>query len=340
MKIDKIIDAIGMIDDEKIRDAKTHTASIYRFSFKKTAAIIATIVLCLTVSVPVLSAATEIDPIYQMIYLVSPTIAQKLKPVRMTCVDNGIEMEVVSAYIYENEAHIVVSMQDLEGDRVDETVDLYDSYRINSPFDSTGICSILDYNEETGKTTFLITISQWGDKEISGDKITFYVREFLSNKTKFDGEIPIDLNSVKAVTETQKRECVYHPPFENAETETWQEPCLIPDSNYENFIDGIDLTGYGYIDGKFHIQIAVRNRVENDNHGLFYLVDENGEKHYCDYDVDWRVTENDIRIDYFEYIFDIPMEKLSNYKLYGYFVTSEGTTKGNWQVTFPLENME
>ena len=343
MKNDKLIDAIGMISDDKILKAKNTTAKIYKFSVKKTIALIAAVVLCLTASVPVLAAATEIEPIYNAIYSISPSLAQKLKPVRMSCEDQGIRMEVESAYIHDNEANIVVSMQDIEGNRVDRTMDLYDSYRINRPFSSTGTCSSLDYDEETGKATFLIKISQWGNEKISGEKITFSVREFLSNKKEFDDEISLNLQELDIITNTQNRTRYYHPPYEDAEIQEWQEPCLIPNHEYEDFIDGIDLTGYGYINGKFHIQIAIKNRLENDNHGRFYLVDKEGNERYCDYSVDWRnttkVSENKNSIDYYEYVFDIPQEEIVNYKLNGYFVTSNGTTKGNWQVTFPLENM-
>lgn len=344
MKNDKLIDSIGMISDEKILNAKNTTVKIYKFSIKKAIALIAAIILCLTASVPVLAAATEIEPIYNAIYRISPSLAQKLKPVKMTCEDQGIRMEVESAYIHDNEANIVVSMQDVEENRVDKTMDLYDSYRINRPFSSTGTCSSLNYDEETGKATFLIKISQWGNEKISGEKITFSVREFLSNKKEFNDEISLNLQELDIITNTQNRTCYYHPPYEDAEVQEWQEPCLIPKHEYEDFTDGIDMTGYGYINGKFHIQIAIRNRLENDNHGTFYLVDKEGNERYCDYSVDWRnttkVSENKNRIDYYEYVFDIPKDEIVNYKLYGYFVTSSGTTKGNWQVTFPLENMD
>ena len=343
MTTNKLIDAIGIISDDKILNAKNTTAKIYKFSIKKAIALIAAVILCLTTSIPVLAAATEIEPIYNAIYSVTPSLAQKLKPVRMSCVDQGIRMEVESAYIYKNEANIVVSMQDMEGNRVDKTMDLYDSYRINRPFSSSGTCSSLDYDEETGKATFLIQISQWGNKKINGNKITFSVKEFLSNKKEFNEEIPINLQDLNVITKTQNRTCYYTPPYEDAEMQEWQEPCIIPNHEYEDFIDGIDLTGYGYIDGKFHIQIAIKNRLENDNHGYFYLVDKEGNERDYDYSVDWRnttkVSENNKRVDYYEYVFDIPQDEIVNYKLYGEFIISEGTTKGNWQVTFPLENV-
>ena len=41
---------------------------------------------------------------------------------------------------------------------------------------------------------------------------------------------------------------------------------------------------------------------------------------------------------YEDYIFpDVPADALSDYALYGEFVTSRGAVKGNWSVTVPLE---
>ncbi len=340
MKIDKLVDAIGEINENKIRNAKVIPSKIKRISFRRAVALVAAIILCITLSVPVLAAT--VDPIYLMVYCISPSLAQMLKPVQLSCEDNGIKMEVESAYIYENEAHIVVSMQDLEEDRIDQTIDLYDSYRINRPFGSTGSCSRIGYDEEAGKATFLITISQWGDQKIGGDKITFHVREFLSHKQQFEGEIPLDLSTVTTATKTQKKN--YTGMGFNSmlytEEAIREERCLVPSDDYGEFvIDGIELTGYGYIDGKFHIQVGIPNRLENDNHGLFYVFDENGEKKYCDYNISWKETVDETVVTYEEYIFDIPPEEMKKQKLYGEFITSQGTTKGNWQVTFPLENM-
>ena len=83
--------------------------------------------LCFCFSVPAL-AATGIDPAYEMLYSISPYIAQKLKPVNESCIDNGIEMKVVAAEIYNEKAEILISLRDTIDSRIDNTTDLSDSY--------------------------------------------------------------------------------------------------------------------------------------------------------------------------------------------------------------------
>ncbi|MDE7200181.1 MAG: hypothetical protein K2O15_15055, partial [Lachnospiraceae bacterium] len=43
---------------------------------------------------------------------------------------------------------------------------------------------------------------------------------------------------------------------------------------------------------------------------------------------------------YDEFVYDLSPEDIENYQAYGYFVTCRNRTKGNWQVTLPLENAE
>ncbi len=310
------------------------------YSFFKSAIVLASICLCLSFAMPALAATVE--PIYQLMYLVSPAIAQFFMPVQKSDEDNGIKMEVVSAYIHDNMAEIYITMQDITEKRIDETTDLFDSYSINRPFDSLARCQRVGYDESTKTATFLITIEEWGNKDIVGDKITFTVREFLSNKQIYDDiEIPISLSSVDIAEKTLRASNVTGGGGIDYEQVHEENPiALLPSSPIDEFpVDGIDLTSIGYIDGKLHIQTAVTNDLDNDNHGFFYLKDSNDTKIDCSYSFDFvNQYEQPGRISYCNYVFDIPHNEISKYKLYGHFVISGLKTKGNWKVTFPLVN--
>ena len=313
------------------------------YLFWKPAIALVFICLCLSLSIPVLAATVE--PIYRLMYMVSPTIAQFFMPVQKSDENNGIKMEVVSAYIHDNVAEIYITMQDLTEQRIDETTDLFDSYSINRSFDSSAHCERIGYDESTKTATFLITIEEWGNKDILGDKVTFTVRQFLSHKKTYDDiEIPIPLSSVDVGQKTQKVSNItggggikYNEYIDSEDNII----ALVPASPMGQFtIEGIDLTGIGYIDGKLHIQTAVKDNLDKDNHGFFYLKDSNGKKIDCIYTFSFvNQYEQPGRIDYSNYVFDIPQSEISNYTLHGYFVTSGMITKGNWKVTFPLERL-
>lgn len=333
--VDKLIDAIGMIDDSKIQDAKSFTVKSKKIIVRKAASVAAAVLLCFTLSISALAAT--VDPVYQAIFSISPSVAQALKPVKLSCEDQGIRMEVISAAIYENEAVIYISLQDMTGDRIDETTDLFDSYRINRPFGSAASCSLTSYDEEAGTATFLIHISQWNNEKIEGDKITFSFSEFLSHKNQFDGELSeLDLSKITTAEETQKPESVRG--GGGVIPVDYETACLVPIAGgILSPVDGVTVTNAGFIDNKLHIQIYFKDILTYDNHGYINLQDESGNQAES-YSISFWDDESVGSYD--EIVYDISPEEIENYRAYGYFVTCNNRTKGNWQVTFPLENAE
>lgn len=318
---------------------KNHKAKA-RPIFRRPVAIAAAIVLCLTLATPVLAA--NVPAIYELMYLVSPTVAQYFIPVQKSYVDNGIAMEVVSTYIHNDTAQIYVTMQDLTGDRVDKTTDLFDSYSLHIPFDSNSHCEQVGFDETTRTATFLITISTMDGKDINikSGKVTFSVREFLSHKTALE-DVPVDvkLSNVQEATQTQS---VYASGFSGKDTTSNMNASdkytvLTPGSSLDSPIKGLDVTAIGYLDRMLHIQLATTGKLIFDPHGYFYLVDQDGNKVQSDYSVNFiEDADSDNRVDYQEFLFNIPQSEVETYSLYGSFYTSGLHTEGKWQVTFPL----
>ena len=335
MNTDMLVNAIGMIDERKIEDAKSFTVKSRKKMLRKAVSVAAAVLLCFTLSVSALAAT--VDPVYQILFNISPAVAQTFKPVKLSCEDQGIRMEVISAAIYGNEAVIYISLQDLTGNRIDETTDLFDSYRINRPFASVASCIFISFDEETKTATFLIHISQWNNEKIEGDKITFAFSEFLSQKNKFDEKLSgLDLSNVTTAEETQKPASVRGGggmiPVD------YETDCLVPlDGGMLSPVDGVTVTNAGFIDNRLHIQIYFEDILTYDNHGYIDLRDEAGnsaENYSISFWDDEKVGSYD------EIVYDISPEDIGNYQAYGYFVTCKNRTRGNWQVTFPLENAE
>ena len=306
----------------------------------KTAVALVCSCLCLLLAMPVLAATVE--PLYQLMYMLSPSVAQFFMPVRESDEDNGIKMEIVSAYIHGDTAEIYLSLEDLTGNRIDETTDLFDSYAINRPFDSSAHCELVGYDENTKKATFLIILEQWGDKDIAGEKITFTLTQFISNQTKYeDIPIAIDLSEIVTAEKTQIATNVRGGGGSDYEKHvgTRDPIALLPTQPMDGFaVDGIDLTGIGYIDDMLHIQTAVKDNLDKDNHGYFYLKDGDGNKISSNYNFGF-VNQYDQpgRIDYNDDVFDIGQNEIENYTLHGNFWVTGDCTRGNWSVTFPLE---
>ena len=334
MKRERLLSAIGEIDEELVAGAMERPKRRVRRT-RPLAALAAAVLLCAALAVPALAAA-YVEPAYQLLYAVSPAIAQGLKPVNLACEDNGIRMEVVSANVHGDSAEIYVSLRDLTGDRIDGTTDLFDSYSIHTPFDSQGGCTLACYDEDTGTASFLISITQMNQRDITGEKITFSVGEFLSHKTEFQNSLDeIDLSTARQDPETQQ-EVNLRGGSGDLEAASACTEFLTPQEDFAfSPTPGVTVTSMGWIDGALHLQAHYEDILETDNNGYLYLMAEDGTILESDWsDSFWDEREKG---SYEEYVFHVTPEELEGCRVYGHFWTCDTLVTGDWQVTFPIE---
>ncbi|MCH5192336.1 MAG: hypothetical protein J1F11_00135 [Oscillospiraceae bacterium] len=336
MKINNLIDAIGMIDDTLIIEAKRPAPKI-KLKQAKPAIAAAVLLLCLSAPLPT-AVALGSDTAYQALYLISPAAAQVFKPVRKSCTDKGIMMEIISASVDGSKASFYISLQDLEGKGLDPTVDLFDSYSINCPYDSTGYCSFSEYDEETNTAYFLVNIERMDRKKIRNDKITFSVKELIFGKQDYEGVLSeIDLTNIPYEPDTQSSIPYRGASFKYKEPDYRDYRYLIPDASpLASPVDGVSVTGIGYINGALHIQTHYEDIGRTDNHGSVYLADESGSRIEFDNECDISFWDDEHKGSYDEKIIEMPYEDISDYRLYGSFLTSKGYESGKWEITFEL----
>ncbi|NLO86809.1 MAG: DUF4179 domain-containing protein [Clostridiales bacterium] len=327
--------------------------------FKRTITIALALALCAALGITALAAS--VPEVYEFLYRVSPATAQFFKPVKIACDDNGIRMEVISTYVHGNTAEIYISLQDVTGDRLDMTTDLYDSYSINSPFSFSGfMVKNGSYDDETKTLTSLITITLNDGQKFEGDKLTFRLGNFLSHKQIFeDLALDVDLSnvsltpSIQALSHDRLRggggngidEYPMHAPIEEGLPMTFD--ALSPASQPIAVVDGVTLTAIGFIDGKLHVQTLYDDILRTDNHGYLYLKDSNGNIVSTLYSISFWAEKvahaqdmaliREGRDSYDEEVFDISPSDLDEYTLHGNFFTCDTLVEGNWEVTYPLQ---
>lgn len=290
-------------------------------------------------------AALAASPAYQWLYELSPQVAQFFVPVRESCEDNGILMEVLAARTEGNSTNLYITLRDLTGNRIDETIDLFDSYHINTPFDSSGTCTLAEYDSETQTAVFLISLTENSNRDLAGKKVTFSVQSLLSKKKSesdiYLGGIP---ESFSKGTMALSFDAPPHSDY------TLFSVSEYPVVNRSVTVltpaeDGLDLpgsynyriTGTGWIDGRLHIQIATSQRTARDAQAQLRLLDQGGT--IIEPIGKYAFSQNNVgegRIDYEEYIYDLPQGDLTGYSLYGDFSIAGLRTDGNWQVTFRM----
>lgn len=114
---------------------------------------------------------------------------------------------------------------------------------------------------------------------------------------------------------------------------------LVPQGELYDLGGGMTVSAIGLIDERLHIQIAVKDNLQTDNHGSFYLKAKDGAVLHpivtADFNnVDGRVLPE--RIDDHDAVFELPQGGLAGYELYADCWQSGMLIEGNWQVTFKL----
>lgn len=326
MKTDTLINAFGMIDDKLIEEAHK-PVHIRKRSYRGLAAA-AAVVLCIAMPLPVAVAAGS-ETAYQALYAAAPAIAQTFKPVQKSCTDHGIRMEVISAETDGSEASVYLSMQDIEADRLDETIDLFDSYGINLPYDNVGHCSFSRYDEAEKTAYFVVHIERMDGKDIKSGKMTFTVHQLIAHKVRTEGFIDeVDLSAVTEADDTFVPDNIYG--YSDMYADDGTPVCLRPsDTPLFYAADGAAVTGVGMINGRLHVQLLFADRYTTDDHGFIHLIGGDGEDteggsiHFGNYN---------------EYVYDISPEELPNCRLYGEFVSAPPCISGNWEVTFRIDD--
>lgn len=328
---DALLDAIGSVREDYIAEADASpTRRIRKFPV-----VLAAVLLCMALTVSALAAA-DVEPVYNFLYALSPELALTLKPVRMSCVDNGIELEVISADVEGDTARIFLGLRDLEGNRVDETTDLFDSYRIHMSSDLVATCSFAAYDPVTGQAQFLVEITRGDGKPIRKDKITFSMDRFISGKQEFVGPLELDLSSaeMQPATQTDVIPRGYGWTDESYADFTL-EKYLLP-SELLSPMEDISITGMGWVDGYLHIQTHYADILKTDAHGGVYLKDASG-NNICDvFEVSFWDKDNS-GSSYSEQIFDITPEEAADCRLFGQFYSADMLTEGHWEITFSLD---
>lgn len=278
---------------------------------------------------------------YDVLYAITPDIAIKLMPIYASCEDEGILMAVEGISIQDNCAYVYISMQDLKEMRIDESIDLFDSYSIHTNADQIGGCTLVDFDEENQKATFLITVQHMDGTPIEGGVMTFSVSQILTGKNEIQAELTqISLDAISEVTETQKEEGLdirggsYTDGY--ATTEMAGKYLYVDNSKLFVPTPGVAVTNYGFVNDKLHVQVYYEDILQYDNHGYIYLSDTNGDKVLPECStVFW---DEEKKGSYEEYMFDVSADDLGKYKIYGHFFTCQNLVEGDWKVRFTIKN--
>lgn len=339
MNADNFVNAVGMIDEKYLdidnRSSKIRHKKILKKLIAPAAA--AVLILCPLPAMTALGYSTA----YNILYTVSPDIAQTFKPVNRSCESNGFEMTVISAEVSENEANVFLAIHDTTESCPYGDWDLYDSYDIKTGKDMVGHCSFSEYDSETHTAYFVVNLKTMdGSRLLNGKKVTFSVSQMLLGKIQTESDIDqIDLGSVSYESGTDPGKYNFNGKYgysDMPEPEDYRflipqnEPLCSP-------APGVQIMNIGYIDNALHILVKYEDQLETDNHGYVSVADSDGNKVCEKTEVGFYYRDRSGKDEMVEQIFPLDYEELKNYSLHGEFSTTQKHIYGDWEVTFSLD---
>lgn len=315
-------------------------------------AMVLTVVTALSfVTLPVLAA--KVPAVYRFIEGISPTLADWVVPLEASCTDRGIKMQVEAIHVEDNQAEIYVSFQDEEekDDIINGRMDIYEGYGLlsRSGKSSMGGCSFAEYEEETGKAYFKVSVM--ADEAFDRDKLTFYAYA-LSVGSPMSQKRPIDLNGILYEADLKsepvsgrggtdwenirERLKEYKPAEEFPDDPRFQYAVMDAVPVNECAADEFTITGIAYLDGLLRVQICMGDILAGRQAQLF-LVDEKGNEQSNGVSLSWSENYEGIDYVFYEYYFAGPFEDLDDYSMYGIFCDTGERVEGEWSVTFRVE---
>lgn len=302
--------------------------------------------------------AANFSSFQNLIDRINPKNAEFMETIELVSIDQGIKAEVVAVSRYENMVKAYITIEDLEGDRIDKDFTFMDYVNIkgsnNSPVSSMG-SSIVDYDEENNRATLFIEAESSAGFE--GETLTFsFTNIFYDRKSYTEHKIDIDSGKIDrnpsyvntTVSEFMSWFSEDHL-FGGFELDTEVVPILTPHNMDYKFpeMDSNIISSVGIIDGNLHVLVWRDKEVEGEGYSI-YLVDSEGEVINYDAYMRFEMDRSDNHIEqypepndgydiYEQLVFDIDTDNLSQYKLYSDYSTSKRAT-GDWKITFEAED--
>ncbi|WP_145148173.1 DUF4179 domain-containing protein [Paenibacillus xylanexedens] len=266
-----------------------------------------------------------------------------LQPVHQVSEDQGIRMEVIGAVRDGDTTEIYVSLSDLTGHRIDDTLDVYD-YRVTGG--NANNAQIIHY-DDANKTAIVRFLIQG---KVSKNRITVQINTLMSGTSLQDGyNVQVDWEKLLQEKQNNSYDILDRDRISGwggtADIHLETDPIPVLHQDVTNvLVSGIDwmhISNIGFVEGKLHIQINPNNEIGEYNHGYFYFTDEQGQKlDIPEYSISYgHYMKGQVRFggDYIEYVYDLSsVDQLDKLRLQGSFTSISEVVQGNWKTTFNL----
>ncbi len=260
-------------------------------------------------------------------------VSRFLSPVEQSCTQNGITLQVESAYWEGHTVCIVFTLQDTQGNRLTADDLWLDDYRIDGWTQGSGSYQLLNWDEGTQTATFFAEFSVLNCTLDAAEPLTFSVGTIHPVLSRLDGEeLPVSLSDVPTKAAVQPHilsSCSLPDDSQTPQSYDFLAP-QIPLWESE---DGLfSISAATYQNGWLHLQLCTDETAGAS--GLLELLDANGQP----VDINASYSYTDSGLHYTETVYALPQSALSGCVPVLYGSVTGTAIQGDWRVTFQLED--
>lgn len=258
-------------------------------------------------------------------------VARWLRPVGQSCTQDGITLQVESAYLQGHTACVVFTLRDTQDSRLDAADLWLDGVAVDGWTMGIASWQLLDWDVDTQTATFFAEFSVLNRTLDTAQPLTFSVGEITPVLSQYDGEaLLVDLSNVPTTAAVQPHAV---------------NPCLLPDGSATpqsyDFLalqtplwqsaDGLFTLYAAYLDGQLHLQLRAEQAAGAV--GLLELLDADGQPVAAGASYSYADDGLYCR----EAVYAIPADRLADHTPVLYGAVDGAPINGSWQVTFRLE---
>lgn len=258
-------------------------------------------------------------------------VARWLRPVGQSCTQDGITLQVESAYLQGHLACIVFTLRDTQDSRLDAADLCLDGIAVDGWTMGSASWRLLDWDAATQTATFFAEFDVLNRTLDAAQPLTFSVDAVTPVLSIYDGEaLPVDLPGAPNTAAVQPHavdpyllsdgsEAPQNYDFLTLQTSLWQSA------------DGLFALYAARPDGQLHLQLRVAQAAGAS--GLLELVDADGQA--VPTSASYSYTDGGLHCR--EAVYDVPADRLADYTPVLYGAVDGAAVEGEWQVTFRLE---
>lgn len=288
-----------------------------------------------------------------------PGVADRLKPVNLSCEKQGFRMDVISALVKGNEYWVVYSVKDLEGDR------------INTFYDPEIFDNLAEDASETDGTSFFCDNPEYG-------KIYMTHKVFSEPILPEDGKLTLDVRNIPLGSLTEldlipllkqygqnsegviPLQAIWLPNLDKVYVDESAKDLGIKVLDYNKPLDlelgeNVFLSGIGWIGDQLHVQVQCR---ENKVYGLTGSPERYGYDRYMvsvvnypkeggwsladeQSPVMWGVNEPaSYKSEWKEFVFNSTPADVDRMQLKISISEVTGVVEDNWEIQVPVEQIQ